>query len=62
MACTGTYIVKQTDMDRGHVENTFAVSASSPGEPDGPDVADSANQIVALPGTPSMTIGESPSD
>ncbi|CAN0484095.1 unnamed protein product, partial [Ectocarpus sp. 12 AP-2014] len=26
MACTGTYIVKQADMDRGHVENTFAVS------------------------------------
>ncbi|CAM9789547.1 unnamed protein product, partial [Ectocarpus sp. 6 AP-2014] len=56
MACTGTYIVNQADMDRGHVENTFTVSASSPGEPDGPDVADSASKTVALPGTPSTTI------
>ncbi|CAN0569863.1 unnamed protein product, partial [Ectocarpus sp. 12 AP-2014] len=56
MACTGTYIVKQADMDRGHVENTFTVSASSPGELDGPNVADSASQTVALPGTPSTTI------
>lgn len=58
MECSGTYTVKQTDVDSGLLENTFTVSASSPDLPDEPDVGGSESTTVALPGTPLATIGE----
>lgn len=55
MKCLGKYGVKQIDMDRSFVENTFAVSALSPGED---NVGDSTNISVALLGTAVAKIGE----
>lgn len=58
MECSGTYTVKQTDVDSGVLENTFTVSASSPNLPDEPDVGASESTIVVLPGAAYATIGE----
>lgn len=55
MECWGTYTVEQTDMDRSFVEKTISFSASSLGEE---HVGGSADNIVALPGKATVTIGE----
>lgn len=60
MKCLGTYIVKQTDMDKGFLDNIFAASASSSGDSDELDVSNSTSEAVALPGTAAVAIGELP--
>lgn len=53
--CTGTYTIKQDDMDAGYRNSTSFVSSVSPNET---DVLDTANYTARLLATAGISIGE----
>ena len=56
-SCTGTYTVKQSDLDAGHVANT-ATATGTP--PTGTDVTDDDTATVDAHLTPSITLTKTP--